>query len=362
MRPTVAEVDLAAIRDNVGILARLIAPSRVWAVVKAGAYGHGGPPAARAALAGGAMGLGVSYVEEGVELRQAGVEAPILLLTDALDDEVESVARWRLTASATSRRSLAALAQAPSRTVVDVQLVVDTGMHGPGFDAKALHGAVEMVRGLDSLRLAGIWTQAAVVGDASFAGHQIRTFRTLTAEFDVPKHMASTASGLLYPESRCDLVRVGLGVYGLHPSPQTRPLVDLKPALRLVSRVAYVRRYPSGTRLSYGRRRPLPVESSVATVPIGYGDGVPRALFQGGGQVLIGGIRHCLAGAVTMDQIIVDVGNSAVNVGDEVVLIGCQGSEAISADEWAARVGSISYEVISRIGPRVPRTYSDSEG
>ncbi|HSL24652.1 MAG TPA: alanine racemase C-terminal domain-containing protein, partial [Acidimicrobiia bacterium] len=168
---------------------------------------------------------------------------------------------------------------------------------------------------------------------------------------------ANTAGGVLYPNARRHLVRAGIGIYGIHPSPATRPAIDLVPAMRIVSRVAYLQRLPAGSRPSYGRRHPLSAESTVATVPIGYADGVPRGL-SASGRVLIGGKSHPLAGTVTMDQIVVDVGDDPVQVGDEVVLIGRQGAGEITADDWAEQLGTIAYEIVCQIGPRLPRRYS----
>ena len=152
------------------------------------------------------------------------------------------------------------------------------------------------------------------------------------------------------------MVRTGLGIYGLHPHPSTRRLIDLRPAMRIVSHVSHVLRHPEGARPSYGRVRPLAASSVVATLPVGYADGIPRRISEGG-EVLIGGRRFPLAGRVTMDQLVVDVGEHPVEVGDEAVLIGVEGSESISFDDWADLSDTINYEVISRIGPRLPRRY-----
>jgi alanine racemase len=153
------------------------------------------------------------------------------------------------------------------------------------------------------------------------------------------------------------MVRVGLGIYGLRPAPGMAPDVELRPAMRVVSRVTHLQRLPAGARPSYGRRRRLAEESTVATVPIGYADGVPRRLVDGAGTVLIRGRRHPFAGSVTMDQIVIDVGDDPVELGDHVVLLGAQDGDEITADEWAERLGTISYEVVCGFGPRVPRRY-----
>jgi alanine racemase len=171
-------------------------------------------------------------------------------------------------------------------------------------------------------------------------------------------HAANTAGALGYADARFDMVRVGLGVYGLRPAPGLAPDVELRPAMRVVSRVSKVRRLAAGSRPSYGRRRPLPADAFVATVPIGYADGLSRRLGGLGGEVLIRGRRRPFAGTVTMDHVMIDAGDGPVEVGDEVVLLGRQGDEEITADEWADRLGTISYEVVCVFGPRLPRRYA----
>ena len=185
---------------------------------------------------------------------------------------------------------------------------------------------------------------------------ELSTRQSRGLEFPIA-HLANTAGGILHPEARRDMVRAGIGIYGIHPGPATRSGVTLKPAMRIVSRVGYVQLLAAGDRPSYGRRRALTKDSNVATVPIGYADGLPRGLSERG-RFSIGGHRHPLAGTVTMDQIVVDVGEMTVQVGDEVVLIGRQGDEEITADEWADLLGTIAYEVVCQIGPRLPRRYS----
>lgn len=357
MRPTWARVDLAAIRHNVEQLSRAVAPSRLCAVIKADAYGHGDVPVAEAVLEAGVETLAVALVEEGVRLREAGIEAPILVLSEPPIAAAAEMLRWDLTPSAYRVEFLEALAAAAA-VPVDVHLKIDTGMHRVGAPVDQLDELLDAIR--PPLRLAALWTHFAVADeDPDFTRVQIKLFQEALGSRSIPTHLANTAGGLLFPEARGAMVRAGLGIYGLHPCPETRPLVDLRPALSVVSRVTHVRRLPAGARPSYGRRREMATEATVVTVPIGYADGVPRLLSATGGEVLVGGGRHPLAGTVTMDQIVVDVGDTPVEMGDEVVLLGRQGEEEISADEWAARVNTISYEIICDIGPRVPRKYSE---
>jgi alanine racemase len=355
MRPSWVEVDLEAIRHNVRALAALIAPAMLCAVVKADGYGHGDVPVAEAAVAAGASWLAVALVEEGVRLREAGVEAPILLLSEPPSSDATEVVRWNLTPTVYRADFVKALRAAGAERV---QVKVDTGMHRVGVAPPALPALVEACLAT-GITVDAIWTHFAVseeVGD--FTAAQIVAFDKAIDGLDTPMtHLANTAGGILYPEARRDMVRVGIGIYGIHPGPATRSRVTLKPAMRIVSRVGYVQRLAGGDRPSYGRRRALDDDATVVTIPIGYADGLPRGLSDQG-QVLIGGRRHPLAGTVTMDQIVVDVGDMTVQVGDEVVLIGRQGEEEITADEWASLLGTIAYEVVCQIGPRLPRRYS----
>lgn len=357
MRPTRAEIDLAAVRHNIGQLIETVAPSRVCAVVKADGYGHGDVPVAEAAMEAGAALVAVALVEEGIRLREAGFEAPILVLSEPVTTDAAEIVRWGLTPCAYRTEFLRALASVASHPV-EVHLKIDTGMHRVGAPPGALGGLMDAIGSAGPLRLGGVWTHFAVADeDPEFTKHQIEVFEEAAGHLGVPVHLANTAGAVLFPEARRDLVRVGLGTYGLHPCAETRPVVDLQPVMSVVSHVVHLQRLARDERPSYGRIRPLPAESTVATVPVGYADGVPRRLSVTGGEVLIGGRRHPLAGTVTMDQIVVDVGEHPVSIGDEVVLIGRQGSEEITADEWADKVDTISYEIVCDIGPRVPRKY-----
>ncbi|MGH9168847.1 MAG: alanine racemase, partial [Acidimicrobiia bacterium] len=216
----------------------------------------------------------------------------------------------------------------------------------------------------DRLDLEGVWTHLAVAeSDPDFTKRQLEVFEeflvALRSEGIEPRmvHAANTAGALQYPEARYDLVRVGLGVYGLRPAPHVGAGLELHPALRVVSQVSMMRRLPAGARPSYGRRRPMPAEGTVVTVPLGYADGLPRLLGERGAEVLIGGRRLPFAGTVTMDHILVDADGLEVAVGDEVVLLGRQGDQEVTADEWAELLGTINYEVVCQIGPRLPRRY-----
>jgi alanine racemase len=378
-RPAWADIDLEAVRHNARLLADLVAPATLCAVVKADGYGHGDVPVARAALEGGATWLAVALVEEGVALREAGIEAPVLLLSEAPPKAAAVAVAHRLTPTVYSPAGIEAVSRAVAAAGLprtSVHLKVDTGMHRVGADPGIAPALAAAIGGDPHLELAAVWTHLAVAdgeepGDRAFTALQLERFGRVVSELAAGGHrppllhVANSAGAIGSIEARFDLVRCGLALYGMTPTPALAAALAtatggrrLEPVLSLRSRVTHVQDLSAGERVSYGRRRPLPCDSTVATVPIGYADGVPRRLFDQGGEVLVGGRRRVLAGVVTMDQIVVDcgpVGSHPVSVGDEVVLIGRQGDEEITADEWAGLLGTISYEVLCDLGPRVPR-------
>jgi alanine racemase len=382
-RPAWAEIDLAAVTHNAGVLSRLVRPAVLCAVVKAHGYGHGGPAVAKAALAGGAAGLAVALVDEGVELRQHDVYGPILLLSECGEEAVDTALSYGLTPTLYSLEGIAQFSKAArelgQRT--SVHLKVDTGMHRVGAPPAEVPALMAAIAADPLLRLEGLWTHLAVADgesseDRAFTLGQLETFDGLVAERraagmdpDVLLHAANTAGAIAFPSARYGMVRCGIGLYGYPPGPSVQRALAasstaaLRPVMSLRAKVVSVRTLPAGARPSYGRLRPLGERSVVATVPIGYADGVPRALFTEGYHVLIGGRRRPLAGMVTMDQLVVDCGPDAtVQPGDEVVLLGRQGDEEITAEEWAGLLGTISYEVLCGVGPRVPRLTVNGPG
>lgn len=379
LRPAWVEVDLGAVTANVAHICEVVAPAGICAVVKAHGYGHGAVRVASAALAGGAAQLGVALAEEGHELRQAGIDVPVLILSEPPVEAMSLVVEDGLTPSIYTGKGLSALIEAVKANVpakfgtvprpVPVHLKVDTGMHRVGATPDAVIDLARVVAAEPTLRLEGLFTHLAVADEpeSSFTGDQLARFnavvRTLAAEGIVPPvlHAANSAGALCHPGARYQMVRPGIAVYGLAPAPAlaSDPVVRrLRPALSLKAAVSYVKEVEAGERLSYGLRYRLPERSVIATVPVGYADGVPRQLFQAGGEVLIGGRRHPVAGAVTMDQLLVDCGpGAAVQCGDEVVLLGRQGDEEVTPWEWAERLGTIAYEVTCALSPRLPRIY-----
>jgi len=371
LRPVWAEVDLSAVRHNASRLAALAAPGQLCAVVKANGYGHGAVQVANAALDGGATWLGVALVEEGVELREAGIEAPVLVLSEPSPDAFEEVWEQRLTPTIYTEAGIEAAAKAVAASGrqerMAVHVKVDTGMHRVGAPPEAALGLADAVNRRPELRFAALWTHLAVADelDSSFTNVQLERFErvrtTLQRRGVLPElvHAANSAGLIAHPLSRYNFARCGIALYGIDPDPSLAGRVDLRPAMSLRARVSYVKEVPAGDRISYGLRYQFDDHSVVATVPVGYADGVPRRLSFVDGEVLIGGQRRPIAGTVTMDQIMVDCGLDAdVAPGDEVVLIGTQGTEHISAQDWADGLDTIAYEIVCGIGPRVPRVYT----
>ena len=363
-RPAWAEIDLEAVRHNVRVLRAAAGGAAVCAVVKADGYGHGSIRVARAALDAGAACLAVALVEEGIVLRHAGIDAPILLLSEPPVGAATEVVRRHLTPTVYTAAWIDALGAAAEGGHLDVHLKVDTGMHRVGADPSDAVHLARLVHEHPALELAAVWTHFAVADDpdqSSFTALQQQRFDDACAAIEdagipVPARHAANAAGTLYAGATYDLVRPGIAIYGYAPNPDVAN--DLRPVLSLRAQVSHVKELEAGERLSYGLRYELGVRSLVATVPLGYADGVPRRLGEVGGEVLIGGRRLPIAGTVTMDQILVDCGpDGGVVVGDEVVLLGAQGDERISADDWAERLGTISYEILCGIGARVPRVH-----
>jgi alanine racemase len=374
LRPAWVEVDLAAVTANVSHIAEVVAPAAVCAVVKADGYGHGAVPVARAAIAGGATHLGVALAEEGHELRQAGVDVAVIVLSEPAPKAMRLVVEDKLTPTIYTERGLAALLGAVATkdegTAVPVHLKVDTGMHRVGASPAR---ALELARAVAAnpvLSLEGLYTHLAVADepDDPYTQEQLATFdrviAALAADGIRPPllHAANSAGALVHPASRYQIVRPGIAIYGLAPASSMRShpaLRALLPALSFKAEVSYVKEVAAGEGLSYGLHYRLPASSVIATVPVGYADGAPRRLSQVGGEVLIGGRRRPIAGSVTMDQILVDCGpGPGVKAGDEVVLIGRQGGEEITAWEWGERLGTVAYEVTCALSPRLPRIYT----
>ena len=355
---TWAEVDLGAVRHNVITLRRIAPNSRLMAVVKADAYGHGSVEAARAAIEAGADSLAVVTVEEGAELRHAGLGVPILVFTDLPPDRLPLAAEHHLAVTAHSIPSARRIAAHPG---LEAHLKVNTGMNRWGVELSEVGEARKIL----GARLAGVYTHfASADSDEVATLRQISRFESVLAAQPfggVLVHAANSAATLWYPKSHYDCVRPGGAIYGLHPANGDAAAEDLRPAMALKSYVAGVRRVAPGDGVSYGLTFRAEEPTFSATVPGGYAEGYRRTL-SGRAEALIRGFRRPLLGRVTMDACVFGV-DEEVEVGDEVVLLGSQGTEHVSAEELGSLAGTINYEITTGINPRrVERSYEDVRG
>jgi alanine racemase len=363
-----ASVDLGAIAGNVTALRDHVAPAAFMAVVKANGYGHGVVPVARAVLRGGADWLGVVHVAEALELRRAGLDGPVLSLMAIGSDDHQAAISANVDLAAGSAgmvRRLAAAATAAGRPA-RVHLKADTGLSRGGAtpaDWPALLAAAAAARDAGTVVVAGIWSHFASADDPGNPSieAQLAVFKEALAVAESAgitpglRHIANTAAALDVPQARYDLVRVGGGNYGLATLPGGPP-PWLRPALTLRARLVLVKRVPAGTGVSYGHRYVTSRETTLGLVPLGYADGVPRTAAN---QPLVfaRGRRWPIAGTVCMDQLVVDFGDEPVAEGDEVVLFGPGDDGEPTAQEWADTLGTISYEMVTSIGPRVRRVH-----
>lgn len=357
-RPTWAEVDLGAVARNLrAIRARMPAGTKVLFVVKANAYGHGAELCAREAeRTRTADWLGVSSVEEGAALREAGLRLPVLVLGSLYPFEsVLAAAAYRLTPVVASEESARRVAEAARRLRrrLDVHVKVDTGMGRVGVRPEAAPALVRALAALGAVRVQGIYTHLACADDRAFTREQLRRFRLAVSALEREGlrpplvHAANSAGALRYPAARLDMVRPGLAAYGLYPG--------FEPALTLRTKIVYVKTVAKGTPVGYDAAWRAPRATRVATLPVGYGDGYPRAL-SGRADVLVGGRRCPVIGRVTMDQVMVDVGAlPSARVGDDVVLIGRQGRAEVPVSELSRLCGTIPYETATALAARVPR-------
>jgi len=357
-----AEINLGALAGNIKRIKKTLrGKARFMAVVKANGYGHGSVDVSRAALGAGADCLGVASLKEALEIRNAGIRSPLLILSESEPDSAHDLVRAGVSQTVYTSRLAEALSRAAAKSgkKVSVHLKVDTGMGRVGVtvpEAAKLYGKMKELPGLN---IDGIFTHFAIADDISsgYTAAQLETFRKVINEIGDGrvKHCANSAATLYYPETHMDMVRVGLAMYGLSPR-RDGAAVDLEPALTFKTKVMFIKKVPAGTRLSYGSTHITDRETRIATLPVGYADGYSRAL-SNRGHVLIRGKRYPVVGRVCMDLTLVDIGKDKVEVGDEVVLIGAQGGEKVSADEIADIMGTINYEVVCGIGKRVERIY-----
>ena len=365
---TWAEIDLEAIRQNVRSFKRHVgAAVQIYAVVKANAYGHGAVPVAKAALEAGAARLAVHRLTEGIELRQAGLTAPILVMGYTPPAGAQTMVEWDLTPSCITTefaQALSTQAAAQGKTI-PLHVKVDTGMSRYGLFPAEVMPFLTAIAKLPAVSIEGLFTHFATAdaSDQTWVRQQITTFDQVIASIqasgmDIPIiHAANSATTMKLPQAHYNAVRPGISMYGMNPSSEWEPVFDLHPALTLKSTVSRVRELPTGAGVSYGRTFVTNRPTTAALVPVGYGDGYHRILTNKG-VVLVRGKRAPIIGRVCMDQFVVDVtGIPGVQQDDEVVLVGRQGDERISAEEIGRLAGSINYEVTTGLLPRVVRKY-----
>jgi len=366
----VARIDLGAIRHNAGVLARAAGRARLMAVVKAGGYGHGAVPAARAALAGGATALAVAAVSEAEDLRAAGLDVPVLIMGPLTGAEWgralaagAEVAAWTPEAVERARAAGASAGRAPR-----VHLKFDTGMGRLGARPEDVAALVDAAAAAGAgIEVAGLMTHFATADEtagenAAFMSEQLLRFRATVAGIrdrfpEAAVHASNSAATLRQPGAAFDMVRCGIALYGCSPFGGDPSLHDLRPAMAWTSYLASVKTLRSRESVGYGRVWRAARGTRIGLVPVGYADGYARAL-SGSAEVLVGGRRAPVVGTISMDQLTIDLGPEGTEgVGEDVALIGTQGAERITAEDVAAWRGTINYEVTCAVGPRVPRVH-----
>jgi len=372
-----ADINLGALEHNVRVAISESAPSEVWAVVKANAYGHGALQCATTALESGATGLCVALADEAIALRQAGVSAPILVMSEQPPQQHEDMIKYGLIATLYNKATIEHYSEVATRLgiVGAVHLKVDTGMHRVGVDSKHAVEMVQRIAAQSWLQLDGIFTHLATadVVDHEATSRQVAEFDRVCEELKTlgllpgRVHIANSSATMnhigvaVQMKNAPTMTRVGIAMYGIAADAQsdsfgTAKGSELLPVMSVKARVSHVQWLDAGEAVSYGLHRALQQRSCIATLPIGYADGVPRGLWATG-EVLIGGKRRAFAGVVTMDQIMINCENDDVQVGDEAVLIGEQGESQITANDWARQMGTIGYEIVCGMSARVPRNY-----
>jgi alanine racemase len=369
LRPAWIEVDLDVIGANVRTLTAEVAPARLLAVVKADAYGHGAVPVARAAVEAGAAWLGVALVEEALELRAAGIPAPLLVLSEPHPAAADACVANGVAVTICTRAGVRAFGAAGRRAgrPLATHLKVDTGMHRQGCAPAELPDLIAAALAEPGLAVEGLWSHFAVADEAAQTATtdtQLARFRDALAAAAAAgleprwRHLANSAGATVRDDARFDLVRTGIELYGLAPSAEQADQVRarLAPALALRAAVSALRTVEAGERVSYGHRWEAPRRTRVATLPVGYADGLRRGL-SGRIRVRLGGRDLAQIGTVTMDQVMVDVGEMDVEVGQVATLLGDPARGEPGVAEWAAALDTIEYEITCGLSPRLPRVH-----
>jgi alanine racemase len=365
-RKTYLEIDLSAYENNIRYFQRMLGQSSIMAVVKSDGYGHGAIRIAKTAIECGVYKLAVAFLEEGVELRKSGIDVPILVMNYFTPEYVSLAIENNLTITVFSEEHAKSLLQAvKDNHTLKTHINVDTGIRRVGQTPENAVKLIEFLKNRKNIELEGIYTHFAVADEQNpdFSLKQVELFEKLLSVIEKQgidireKHISNSAGALRYNQSWCDYVRLGIASYGMQPSKEFE-ITELRPVLSWYTTVSYVKRIKPGDSISYGRTYIAPTEKIVATIPVGYGDGYNRSL-SNKGNVLVKGQKCPILGRVCMDQFVVDVShlNKKPKPGDEVVLIGKQGENSISAEEIAGLLNTINYEVTCAITKRVPRIY-----
>jgi alanine racemase len=367
-----AEIDLLALSENVKALSEQAGSEELWATVKANGYGHGAVEVARTALASGARGLCVALAGEAHELREAKITAPILIVSEQPETQYEQMLRDDVAATLYNEATISSYAAEAARLGLTgrVHLKVDTGMHRVGAPIEDALARATQINNLKSLTLEGVYTHfaAADLPEHSETDLQRQKFAEVLKSLEQnslrPKyiHAANSAAAIreidIAQVTGIGIARVGIAMYGIAPSIELEShATKLKPVMSIHARVSHVQHIKAGEGISYGLRSKLESDATIATLPIGYADGIPRRLWSVGGEVLIGGRRCPIVGVVTMDQLMVNCADAQIKIGDAAVLLGTQGTETITANEIAAQLETIGYEIVCGISSRVPRRY-----
>ena len=361
---TWAEIDIGALRHNYRLIDKMAGEAGIMAVVKANGYGHGAVEVSNTFIEEGVPYLAVAFVSEGIELRNAEIDTPILVFGRSTKNQIGLQIDKLLDVTICGIEDVKMVSEAAAGKDVRVHMNVDTGMARLGVPSTEALSTARAIAESDSLIFRGLYSHFASSEreDSTTAVKQIEIFKKLADDLDgegiLPplRHLANSGGLLNHPDSYFNMMRVGMSVYGYHPDPRRQDSVKFKHVMSLKSEVAQVRRVDAGTPVSYGGLWKAGRETSIATIPIGYTDGIDRAL-TGKMEVIIRGKKFAVVGLICMDMIMADVGDTGIEAGEEVVIIGIQGNESILASDLAIKQNSISYEITCGIGVRVPRVY-----
>lgn len=371
-RPTWVEIDADALKRNLLAIRKWVGPERkILAIVKADAYGHGDCEVSRILLNNGAEMLGIAIPEEGIQLRDKGIKAPLLLLGGIFEEQIETVIHYDLTPAVYDVKLAALLSEKAVcfNRKLNVHVYVDTGMGSIGVKHDKVIEFIKAIKNLHNLHIEGIYTHCSSSDekDTAFTNLQIKRFRDILAALDainvsIPlRHIANSGAIMGYPESYLNMVRPGLSLYGLYPSEDVSREIGITPVMGFKTRIIHIKDTDAGDVVGYGKAYMIARPTRVATLPVGYADGYNR-LLSNQGNVIIRGRKAPVIGRVCMDQCFVDVTNiKDVSVGDEVVLYGSQGQETITVESIAKQANTIPYEIVCNVSKRVPRIYINRE-